>query len=288
MKYDSRKFIDLIRATTSKWANWDPPREIKVGDIGKINRQTGEFDWQGNIYDESFQERFGDSLDINLQHAHLQPVRLERTDDYIAVSSRGVSVKVVDLSVGVDAHAAANVKLQVNCQFTSKCGAALVLYKPQLSCLPRDEQLVRLLRKFHDALNGKYIVTEVISCPAYVMVMSTQENQNFYTSLDANVPVPSGIPVGGAAKACWTASAVHGIWRSGHHTLPIYCPLYKLKQPPPSLWQVISGRRNDTTQSSLIENWEDASPPWDPLDDEGEEDEIYDAALEGEELDWEN
>ena len=30
MKYESRKFIDLILATTSKWANWDPPREIKV------------------------------------------------------------------------------------------------------------------------------------------------------------------------------------------------------------------------------------------------------------------
>ena len=30
MKYDSRKFVDLILATTSKWANWDPPRAIKV------------------------------------------------------------------------------------------------------------------------------------------------------------------------------------------------------------------------------------------------------------------
>lgn len=33
MKYDSRKFIDLILATTSKWANWDPPRAIKVTHI---------------------------------------------------------------------------------------------------------------------------------------------------------------------------------------------------------------------------------------------------------------
>lgn len=68
---------------------------------GKINRETGEFDWQGNIYDTSFQERFGDSLGINLQDASLQPVTQERTDDYIAVSSRGVTVRVVDLSVGV-------------------------------------------------------------------------------------------------------------------------------------------------------------------------------------------
>jgi len=26
----SRKFIDLIRQASSKWANWDPPIEIKV------------------------------------------------------------------------------------------------------------------------------------------------------------------------------------------------------------------------------------------------------------------
>lgn len=27
--------------------------------------------------------------------------------------------------------------------------------------------------------------------------------------------------------------------------------------------------------------WDDVDPPWDPLDDEGEEDEIYDAEMHG-------
>ncbi|KAF8554051.1 hypothetical protein OG21DRAFT_1413271 [Imleria badia] len=273
MKYESRKFIDLILATTSKWANWDPPREIKVGDFGKINRQTGEFDWEGNIYYKSFQARFGDSLGINLQDARFQPVTQERTDDYIAVSSRGVTVGVVDLSVGVDS----TVKLQVNCRFGSKCGAVLVMYKPQLSSFPRDEQLVRLLKEFHTVLKGKHIVTEVTSCPAYVMVMSTHDGESFSASLDASVPISSGIAAGGAAKAGWTVDTVHGVSRFGNDTLPIYRPLYKLQHPPPSFWEVVFGKRGDTKQSNAIEDWEDVRPPWNPLDEDGEEEEIFDA-----------
>lgn len=164
----------------------------------------------------------------------------------------------------------AAVKFQVNCQFENKCGAALVMYKPQLSYLPRDEQLPRLLKEFHSVLKGMCIVTEVISCPAYILVMSTQseswvvgprtlrwliagvEDKTFSASLDASAPVLSGIALGGAAKAGWTTSAVHGIYRSGHDASPIYCPLYKLKQPPPSFWEVISGRRDDSKPSNLI------------------------------------
>lgn len=68
----------------------------------------------------------------------------------------------------------ATAQLRVNCQFASKCGAALVMYRPQISCLPRDQQLVELLKNLQVVLKEKYIVTEVISCPAYVMVMSSQ------------------------------------------------------------------------------------------------------------------
>jgi hypothetical protein len=182
----------------------------------------------------------------------------------------------------------AAVKLEVNCRFESERGAALVMYKPQLSYLPRDERLSKLLKTFSSVLKGSCIVTEVTSCPAYVLVMSTQKNETFSASLDASVPVLSGIALGGAAKAGWTTTAVHGIYRTGHDTSPIYCPLYKLKQPPPSFWEVISGRRDDSKQSNLIEHWEDARPPWDPLNEEGEEEEIYDAALEGDELDWDD
>lgn len=162
-----------------------------------------------------------------------------------------------------DVQNVAPVKLRVNCQFTRKSGAALVIYKPQISCLPRNEQLTKLLKESHAVLKGKCIVTEVISCPAYIMVMSSQrescgvgpsttwwlisgiEGEHFSASLDANILAPSGT-VGGSAKAGWTADIVHGLWRSGHDTSPIYRPLYKLKQPLPSFWEGIFGRRSES------------------------------------------
>ena len=73
----------------------------QVGDFGTIDRRTGEFEWQGNIYDKSLQARFESALGIDLRDAALQPVTQERTDDYMAVCSRGVAVKAGDLSVGV-------------------------------------------------------------------------------------------------------------------------------------------------------------------------------------------
>lgn len=64
-----RKYIDLIKEVSSKWANWDPPKRVHVsfaslrfvatlnsrfytqaGDFGTVNRKTGEFLVDGNIY----------------------------------------------------------------------------------------------------------------------------------------------------------------------------------------------------------------------------------------------
>jgi hypothetical protein len=64
----SHKYVDLILAVSSKWANFDPPKSIEVcvsiklqlliftsiyrqvGDYGTINRDTGQFEKEGNIY----------------------------------------------------------------------------------------------------------------------------------------------------------------------------------------------------------------------------------------------
>ena len=65
-----RKYIDLINEASAKWANWDPPRRIKVGfllpihllltdliavlqqpgDFGTVVKSTGEFVVEGNVY----------------------------------------------------------------------------------------------------------------------------------------------------------------------------------------------------------------------------------------------
>jgi len=49
--YTSRKYVDIILKASSKWGTLEPfSKKIEVGDFGKINEETGEFDYRGNIY----------------------------------------------------------------------------------------------------------------------------------------------------------------------------------------------------------------------------------------------
>ncbi|KAG8903122.1 hypothetical protein FRB99_003724 [Tulasnella sp. 403] len=50
----SRKYVDLILNASSKYANWDPGVPVEVGDYGSINKDTGLFDYEGNIFSEAF------------------------------------------------------------------------------------------------------------------------------------------------------------------------------------------------------------------------------------------
>jgi hypothetical protein len=61
-----RKYVHLINQISGKWVNWDPLRLIevrpwipkvsqylacpKVGDFGEIDKETGQFIREGNIY----------------------------------------------------------------------------------------------------------------------------------------------------------------------------------------------------------------------------------------------
>ena len=67
-KEASRKYVDLIKEASSKWANWDPPNVIQVrytttlidssfnpdiyqaGDFGEVDVHSGQFEKEGNIY----------------------------------------------------------------------------------------------------------------------------------------------------------------------------------------------------------------------------------------------
>jgi hypothetical protein len=67
----------------------------------------------------------------------------------------------------------ASVALKVDLQFdNNKRVAVLVLHKPRYTVLPNDERISRLLKNESDILKGKYIVTQVITCAAYMMHLS--------------------------------------------------------------------------------------------------------------------
>ncbi|KIJ60757.1 hypothetical protein HYDPIDRAFT_31974 [Hydnomerulius pinastri MD-312] len=233
-KYDSRKFVDLILSSASKWANWDPPRPINVGDYGSVNNETGEFMWEGNIYGEYFQELLDKSpgpIKIDLKDPALQP-EVSEGDDKIIISSSGVYASEARLAAEV-LQSEANVSLRFNFDFRDKGGAGMVLYKPQYSSFPKDERLTSLLKTAREILRGKCIVTEVISCPAYLIVLSGQKGERFSASLSATRTDP-------VATTDREAS-----------TSAIFNPLYKLTQPRRTSWNFTFGQQG--SNSALVD-----------------------------------
>jgi hypothetical protein len=63
-----------------------------VGDYGLIDKETGEFQAQGNIYNESLQERFRSTFNFDLKIEALQPQVQEHGDEEFIAKSWGVTI----------------------------------------------------------------------------------------------------------------------------------------------------------------------------------------------------
>jgi len=272
IKYESRKFIDLILRVTSKWANWDPPRQIKVGDYGSINQDTGEFECEGSIYNESF-EATAASLGIDLKE--LVP-KLNGEEVEIIATSKGVSVTKVGLNPQLAITNTTELSLRVQIQCMGSRGAALIVHKPQYWTLPHDQGIYKLLKERPDPLDGKYIVTEVIKCPAYVLYLSNKTSESFEIQLGADLPILPSVSPGGQVNLDLGGEKATGFLRRGNGTEPTYIPLFKLKQPPAWFWKWVPYRRGEAPRKEDLSSFEDALPSWSWLDDDGEEQQYYD------------
>ncbi|OJA10346.1 hypothetical protein AZE42_11946, partial [Rhizopogon vesiculosus] len=219
MYYASRKFIDLIEDATSKWANLDPLAPIKVGDYGMIDKETGEFHAQGNIYNVEFDN--------------------------------------------------------------NKRAAVLIMYKPRFTHLPNDERITKLLSTRPDEFKGKCVVTQVISCAAYMIYLSDTKKEKFSVSLSGNTSVEPAVDAGGEFSFNISSEAFSGLLRKGGDPKANYIPLYRLQKPRPKFWERLLGCCEEVHDDDMVEKWYDVEPSWDPLDEQGEEDKIYDAEMHG-------
>ncbi|KAG1782203.1 hypothetical protein EV702DRAFT_1041898 [Suillus placidus] len=272
----SRKFIDLIRQASSKWANWDPPIEIKVGHYGKIDSLTGGLDVEGNIYDPEFQTSLNkQGVNINLSDPSCQPQTGEEVDDII-ISSSGV--KRGDLSVMPEVSllnlASASVKAEFQFQ-EGKRGAVLVMHKPRQEYIPPGKVLA-LVHKAVE-LHDKYLVTSRFRCPAYWIYLSNKSGERIVLALTASAPIPAavGLTAGGTASMDWWTDAQSAFVRkavdnTGQYR---YTPLYTLKHRQ-SNWaqRLFRGEQEEETEDHL---WPDCAPPWQPLDEDGIEDPVW-------------
>ncbi|KAG1790830.1 uncharacterized protein HD556DRAFT_680877 [Suillus plorans] len=214
MKSESRKYIDLIYGVTSNYqVSWDLPIEIRVGDYGMNNDSTGEFEVFGNIYADKI---------IDMTDPALCPVE-EEGEDSLIVKSEGVIAR--DLSTNTEAAVpgAANVALKVEFEFDGrKQAAVLVMYKPRYISFPKNERIIELLNSIPDVLKGKYVISEVTTCAAFMMYLSPNRPEKCSVTFCATGPTAPGVNARG-----WSA---YGISREGYPTAK-YVPLYRLIKP---------------------------------------------------------
>lgn len=273
----SRKYIDLIHQASSKWANWDPPIEIKVGDYGFIDAATGELVVEGNIYNTEFQTSLvKQGLKINLSEQSCQPQE-SGIDDNMIITSFGVKQTELSVSSEVSSLNLASASMKIACQFPEgKRGAILAMYRPQQHYIPQAKVLTFVHKAIE--LRDKYLVTGTFTCPGFYMCLSDKSGERMALALTTRAPIPATTDLtvrGTASIVDWWTDAQPAVCRSGVDKAGSYryTPLYTLKRTQNS-WvrRLFRGEEEEETEDDL---WLDCAPPWRPLDDDGIEDPVW-------------
>ncbi|KAJ7479504.1 hypothetical protein FB451DRAFT_161592 [Mycena latifolia] len=271
MKYASRKYIDLIQTASSKWASWDPPHPIKVGDYGTIDRETGRFDKDGNIYDDPATKAL---------MAH-HPAEKLAPDEQLVIASETATKRELSLGPQVSVAGIADASLKGHWTFKSgKTGALLVMASPRSVLLSAGPLLKHLIDV--PALRDKYLVTETVACHAYSMYLSSKSDDKISLALLATVPVIAAplVSAGGEVGGGWWRATGAGVFRHGCAPPGTECftPLFVLRRVRKKSYFPYRGAPEEDIEDEDL--WEEAESPWDPLDEDGEEKPVEDAVFD--------
>ncbi|ETW80127.1 hypothetical protein HETIRDRAFT_322200 [Heterobasidion irregulare TC 32-1] len=260
----SRKYIDLIHRETAKYANWDPSKKIEVGDYGHINRKTGEFEVEGNVYKHS----------STAEKAALFPPNIGYPMLSYTVSSHVVARTGFEVTPQVGVQGIADASIKGEWQFGGKRGALLIMSHSRIESMPAEllEYITSSpLNEKGSLFKEKGLVTEIHTCPAYSLYMSAGNNEKLRLAFHVTTPIPSapGATAGGKVGGEWWKEYDAGVYQDaahpeGKHT---FVPLFKLKKTP------IRIRYRDSPPPGAMadDEWIDSPVPWHPLDEEGQE-----------------
>ncbi|KAG1867042.1 hypothetical protein C8R48DRAFT_599837 [Suillus tomentosus] len=255
----ARKFVDLIRQSTAKWANWDPPIPIPVGAYGRLNNETGELDIEGNIYDPEFQVLL-DKVDGQLKLADFLPQIGAVEGDFI-VCTMGVRQKDLKIDGEIKVAGLAQASIKGEWQFQrGKRGALLIMHNPRQEYVPRGRVLETLYKV--PELKDMHIVNSIFKCPAYTIYLSDKSGEKISLALTSN---------GNASEPSqWWSDTNVSLLRKGHHKDYMFTPLYGLKRKLPLIRRLM--RDSPVPDPEGDDFWVDVHVPWDPLDEDGDED----------------
>ncbi|KAF8266435.1 hypothetical protein EI94DRAFT_1733213 [Lactarius quietus] len=247
-----RKFIDLVNEATFKWATWDPPRHIQIGDFGTIDKKTGELKIEGNIFTHA-----------EIKHiAQQYPAFVAPETDLYQIHSQQVTRLDVPANANATAADDQGVSLRSRWQFNNKRGAILLMHRPRLICVPDgffDEKFDLPL------LKRKVVVEQVYNCPGFYMYLSNKTSEQVTVSLRSNTlqPVAPGGSTDLALSVGWSANGSTGVCQQAYREDAEYTPLFRLKSLGRRHW-----RRDGITP--MIEKWEVTYPPWGIIDEDGD------------------
>lgn len=273
--YSSRLFIDLILKGSSRWASWSPSKAIQIGDFGKINRTTGEFESCGSIYTHPDIITAVPALSKSDCKA-TPPTEHDVEDLYWVTSDSFAGHKI---QTDGEAQIPGIVEASVKFEFTdnkTKRGAFLVMQKLRTATAPTTIPMKELAKVA--ILKGMFVVTEVVTCPSYAMGIVASDERSVSVTLAGNVPVSSAI-VGGVAHAEWHATAAAKAFRqsrdlNGDPRFAVLYQLRKLSRPWKDYFfgSYLRGRLPPKPDDDAI--WVDVkneSVPWKPLKEDGTE-----------------
>ncbi|KAH9013125.1 hypothetical protein EDB84DRAFT_1533549, partial [Lactarius hengduanensis] len=198
-----RKFVDLINEATFKWANWDPPRVIQIGDFGTIDKKSGELKVEGNIF----------------THPEIWHI----AQDYPSfIHSQQVRRLDIQADVGAAQQRWPGVVLKSRWQFNTKRGAILLMHKPRLLCVPDGFEKFDL-----PILKRKVVVKQVHNCRGFYMYLSNKASEQISVSLRANT-LP-GVDGEQALFVGWSADGSSGVCQQEFREDAVYTPMFRLK-----------------------------------------------------------
>ncbi|KAJ7176095.1 hypothetical protein C8R43DRAFT_974971 [Mycena crocata] len=313
MKEDiaSRKYIDLIHAKSSKWANWDPSHPIEVGDYGQIDKKTGIFGKEGNIY------KTPETAEIAaIAAAH--PPELGAPEEDMIILSETTTERQFSLGPQVSVPGIAEASLKGQWKFgTGRTGALLVMAAPQSKFVSYPNALLKQLLAVPTMKDkDTCVVTQVSECRAYSMYLSSKSEDTLSLALLSTTPLPVAplVSAGGEVGVTWWSQTGGGVFRQGaipprtpdtiqpstsesdtippttSDTIPAttpntpptahkaFTPLFTLRRLKKRAWVPFRGGPEEEEVENEL--WEGVETPWKALDEDGEEeeeDDFYDA-----------
>jgi hypothetical protein len=150
------------------------------------------------------------------------------------------------------------------------------MIKPQITKFPLEGNMRPLLELIDKELNGKALVTSVVTCSAYGQIVSKGRSSSAVIGLSASVPPIAGIPVNATAGAevSWLHNATAGTWKVGSEKGCTYMPIFELSGLKRWWRKWCDDPVTQRDSDELIPShgpFLPYLPPWEPLDDEGEE-----------------